>query len=130
MTTRRKFLINAAAGAAIMPLASRVMAQSSSEPTIKWRMQTYAGPALAVDIEVGYPYSHLFDVTFEKVMKDFKKAHPDINVTFRATYENYEDGTNTVLRESVANSLPDISMQGLNRQRLMVEKGIAHSLEP
>ena len=70
----------------------------------------YAGPALAVDIEVGYPYSHLFDVTFEKVMKDFKKAHPDINVTFRATYENYEDGTNTVLRESVANSLPDISM--------------------
>ncbi|HAD85870.1 MAG TPA: ABC transporter substrate-binding protein [Rhodospirillaceae bacterium] len=90
----------------------------------------YAGPALAVDIEVGYPYSHLFDVTFEKVMKDFKKAHPDINVTFRATYENYEDGTNTVLRESVANSLPDISMQGLNRQRLMVEKGIAHSLEP
>lgn len=47
MTTRRKFLINAAAGAAIMPLASRVMAQSSSEPTIKWRMQTYAGAALA-----------------------------------------------------------------------------------
>lgn len=47
MTTRRKFLINAAAGAAIAPLASRVMAQSSSEPTIKWRMQTYAGAALA-----------------------------------------------------------------------------------
>ncbi|WP_372610170.1 TRAP transporter substrate-binding protein [Halomonas sp.] len=47
MSTRRKFLINAAAGAAIAPLASRVMAQSSSEPTIKWRMQTYAGAALA-----------------------------------------------------------------------------------
>ena len=39
-----------------------------------------SAPAHAVDIEVAYPYSHLFDVTYEKIMKDFKKAHPDINV--------------------------------------------------
>ena len=84
----------------------------------------------AVEIEVAYPYSHLFDVTFEKIMQDFSKAHPDIQVKFRAVYENYEDGTNTVLRESVAGDLPDISMQGLNRQALLVEKGIAKSLEP
>ncbi len=90
----------------------------------------YAGPALAVDIEVGYPYSHLFDVTYEKIMKDFKKAHPDINVKFRATYESYEDGTNTILREAVSGSLPDVTMQGLNRQKVLVEKGIARSLEP
>jgi len=89
-----------------------------------------ATPALAVDIEVGYPYSHLFDVTYEKIMKDFKKAHPDINVKFRATYEDYEDGTNTILRESVSGNLPDITMQGLNRQAILVEKGIARSLEP
>ncbi|MBE7638342.1 extracellular solute-binding protein [Sneathiella sp. P13V-1] len=90
----------------------------------------FATPALAVDIEVAYPYSHLFDVTFEKTMKDFKKAHPDINVKFRATYESYEDGTNTVLREAVSGNLPDITMQGLNRQAILVEKGIAKSLEP
>jgi len=89
-----------------------------------------ATPALAVDIEVGYPYSHLFDVTYEKIMKDFKKAHPDINVKFRATYENYEDGTNTILREAVSGNLPDVTMQGLNRQAILVEKGIAKSLEP
>jgi multiple sugar transport system substrate-binding protein len=89
-----------------------------------------SGPALAVDIEVGYPYSHLFDVTYEKIMKDFKKAHPDINVKFRATYENYEDATNTILREAVAGNLPDVTMQGLNRQAPLVEKGIAKSLEP
>jgi len=87
-------------------------------------------PALAVDIEVGYPYSHLFDVTYEKIMKDFKKAHPDINVKFRATYEHYEDGTNTILREAVSGNLPDVTMQGLNRQQILVEKGIAKSLEP
>lgn len=90
----------------------------------------FASSVNAVEIEVGYPYSHLFDVTFEKIMKDFKKDHPNIDVKFRATYEQYEDGTNTVLRESVSKTLPDVTLQGLNRQALLVEKGIARSLEP
>ena len=84
----------------------------------------------AVEIEVGYAYSALFDVTMERMMPEFKKAHPDIDVKFRATYENYEDGTNTILRESVAGDLPDVTFQGLNRQAMLVEKGIAKSLEP
>ncbi len=46
MTTRRKFLTTAAAGAATMPLAAPAIAQS----TIKWRMQTYAGSALAAHV--------------------------------------------------------------------------------
>lgn len=83
----------------------------------------------SVTIEVGYPYSALFDVTFKRIMPLFKKVHPDIDVKFRATYDNYEDGTNTVLRESVADKLPDVTFQGLNRQALLVEKGIAKSLE-
>lgn len=86
--------------------------------------------ASAVEIEVAYPYSHLFDVTYEKIMKDFSKKYPDIQVKFRATYEGYEDGTNTILREHVSNTLPDVTMQGLNRQAILVEKGIAKSLEP
>ena len=89
-----------------------------------------SAPTFAVDVEVGYPYSHLFDVTYEKILKDFKQAHPDINVKFRATYEHYEDGTNTILREAVAGDLPDVTMQGLNRQAILVQKGIAKSLEP
>ena len=51
--------------------------------------------AKAVEIEVGYAYSSLFDVTMERLIPEFNKAHPDITVKFRATYENYEDGTNT-----------------------------------
>jgi len=86
--------------------------------------------AQAVEIEVGYAYSALFDVTMERMMPEFKKVHPDIDVKFRATYENYEDGTNTILRESVAGDLPDVTFQGLNRQAMLVEKGIAKSLEP
>ena len=43
MTTRRKFLQGAAMAAPAAALATPAIAQS----TIKWRMQTYAGPALA-----------------------------------------------------------------------------------
>ena len=83
-----------------------------------------------VTIEFAYPYSHLFDVTYEAMMPAFKEAHPNIEVKFRATYESYEDGTNTILREAVAGNLPDVTMQGLNRQKILVDKGIAQSLEP
>ena len=83
-----------------------------------------------VTIDFAYPYSHLFDVTYEAMMPAFKEAHPNIEVNFRATYESYEDGTNTILREAVSGDLPDVTMQGLNRQQILVEKGIAKSLEP
>ena len=43
MTTRRKFLQTASVGAMAAPLATPALASS----TIKWRMQTYAGTALA-----------------------------------------------------------------------------------
>ena len=92
-----------------------------------------AAPALAeekVTIEFAYPYSHLFDVTYEKIMPKFNAVYPNIEVKIRAAYESYEDGTNTILREAVAGNLPDVTMQGLNRQAILVEKGIARSLEP
>ena len=36
--------------------------------------------AKAVEIEVGYAYSSLFDVTMERLIPEFNKAHPDITV--------------------------------------------------
>ena len=45
-TTRRKFLTTTAIGTAAAPLATPAIAQS----TIKWRMQTYAGAALAAHV--------------------------------------------------------------------------------
>lgn len=82
-----------------------------------------------VTIEFAYPYSHLFDVTYEAMMPEFKAAHHNIEVKFRATYDSYEDGTNTILREAVSGNLPDVTMQGLNRQQILVEKGIAKPLD-
>ena len=101
--------------------------------TTAMALALFAAPALAEDkivIEFAYPYSHLFDVTYEKILPKFYEQHPNIEVKMRATYESYEDGTNTILREAVAGTLPDVTMQGLNRQAILVEKGIARSLEP
>ncbi|MEM7742350.1 MAG: extracellular solute-binding protein [Pseudomonadota bacterium] len=92
-----------------------------------------ATPAMAEDkivVEFAYPYSHLFDVTYEKILPRFYAENPGIEIVMRATYESYEDGTNTILREAAAGDLPDVTMQGLNRQAILVEKGIAKSLEP
>ena len=84
-----------------------------------------------VTIEVGYPYSALFDVTFERIMPLFKEAHPDIDVKFRATYDNYEGrhqhhparvGRRQAARHHV--------LRASTARRLLVEKGIAKSLEP
>lgn len=104
------------------------------KPTISaMALALSASTAMAQDnvtIEFAYSYSHLFDVTYEAMMPAFKEKHPNIDVKFRATYESYEDGTNTILREAVSGTLPDVTMQGLNRQQILVEKGIAKSLEP
>ncbi|MEM9342019.1 MAG: twin-arginine translocation signal domain-containing protein, partial [Pseudomonadota bacterium] len=48
MTTRRKFLKGAAIGAPAAALATPALAQS----TITWRLQTYAGAALAAEVVV------------------------------------------------------------------------------
>ena len=39
--------------------------------------------ANAVEIEFAYPYSGLFDVTYQRIMPQFEAAHPDIKVKFR-----------------------------------------------
>ena len=83
-----------------------------------------------VTIDFAYPYASAFDVTFDAILPKFKEKYPHIEVQFRSAYEHYEDGTNTILRESVSDNLPDVTMQGLNRQAVLVEKGIAKSLQP
>ena len=36
--------------------------------------------AKSIEIEVAYPYSGLFDVTFQAIMPEFEKAHPENQV--------------------------------------------------
>ena len=109
------------------------MRRITMKATVAAAAFTLTGAANAVagtTIEVQYPYSHLFKTTYEKIIADFNKVNPDITVKLRAAYESYEDGSQTVLKEAITNKLPDVTFQGLNRQRILVEKGIAQPLEP
>ncbi|WP_421997355.1 ABC transporter substrate-binding protein [Reyranella sp.] len=93
-------------------------------------MALAAVPALAgTEIVVQYPYPELFTETHKQIAAAFAKKHPDIKVTFRAPYDSYEEATQKVLREAITKQTPDITFQGLNRVRVLVDRGIAQPLD-
>jgi multiple sugar transport system substrate-binding protein len=85
--------------------------------------------AQQVEVVVQYPYPELFAETHKKIIEEFAKVRPDIKVTLRAPYDSYEEGTQKVLREAVTNQMPDVTFQGLNRIRVLVDKNIPAELD-
>ncbi|UYO39844.1 ABC transporter substrate-binding protein [Rhodopseudomonas palustris] len=81
------------------------------------------------EVVLQYPYPELFTDTHKRIAEEFAKVHPEIKVTFRAPYESYEEATQKVLREAVTNQLPDVTFQGLNRIRVLVDKNIPAPLD-
>ncbi|MCA6110154.1 ABC transporter substrate-binding protein [Bradyrhizobium cenepequi] len=81
------------------------------------------------EIVLQYPYPELFTETHKRIAEEFAKERPDIKITMRAPYESYEDGTQKVLREAVTNQMPDVTFQGLNRIRVLVDKNIPAQLD-
>lgn len=82
-----------------------------------------------VEVVVQYPYGELFDETHKQIAAEFAKLRPDIKVTFRAPYDSYEEGTQKVLREAITRQMPDVSFQGLNRIRVLVDRNVAQPLD-
>jgi multiple sugar transport system substrate-binding protein len=83
-----------------------------------------------VEIVVDYPYPAIFKEVHEKIAKDFMAKYPQYKVVFRAPTPGYEEATQQALRQAVTNQLPDVSYQGLNRQRVFVDRGIAVDMTP
>lgn len=81
------------------------------------------------EVVLQIPYPELFSETHKRIAEEFAKVHPEIKVTFRAPYESYEEATQKVLREAVTNQLPDVTFQGLNRIRVLVDKTIPAPLD-
>ncbi|MDO1585513.1 ABC transporter substrate-binding protein [Rhizobium oryzicola] len=89
-----------------------------------------ASTALAeTTITVQYAYPELFDTTQNEMVKAFEMKHPDIKVEFRSAYKDYEDAAQRVLREGITGNVPDVTFQGLNRVRVLADKGIAVALD-
>ncbi|MDP1654732.1 MAG: ABC transporter substrate-binding protein [Hylemonella sp.] len=83
-----------------------------------------------VEIVVDYPYAGIFKEVHEKIARDFTAKFPQYKVTFRAPTPGYEEAAQQSLRQAVTNQLPDVSYQGLNRQRVFVDRGIAVDMTP
>lgn len=83
-----------------------------------------------LEIVVDYPYPAIFKEVHEKIAKDFMAKYPQYKVVFRAPTPDYEEATQQALRQAVTNQLPDVSYQGLNRQRVFVDRGIAVDMTP
>lgn len=90
-----------------------------------------AGPALAetTEIVVQYPYGDVFNETHKRIAEAFTTKHPEIKVTFRAPYKDYEDATQRILREAVTGTGPDVTFQALNRVRALADKQVAAPLD-
>jgi len=84
----------------------------------------------ATEISVQYPIGFIFDKVMEEVRVEFQKQNPDITVTYRPAYKDYEDGAQTALRNAIAKQLPDVSYQAINLQRPFIDRGIAVELTP
>lgn len=83
-----------------------------------------------VTIEVQYPLAFIFDSVFAELKEAFEAENPDIRVSYRAPYQEYEDAAQTALRNAVTNQLPDVSFQAINLQRLFADRGLAVDLTP
>ncbi len=87
-------------------------------------------PAMAqTEVVIQYPYGELFNETHKQIAAAFNKQNPDIKITFRAAYDSYEEATQKVLREAITKQMPDITFQGLNRLRALVDRGLAQPLD-
>jgi multiple sugar transport system substrate-binding protein len=81
-------------------------------------------------IEVQYPLGFIFDRVFAELKTEFEKRNPEIQVTYRPAYKEYEDAAQTALRQAIVKQLPDVSFQAINLQRLFVDRGIAVNVSP
>jgi multiple sugar transport system substrate-binding protein len=88
-----------------------------------------AQPA-GVELVVHYPMPAFFKDVMEQIASGFTQANPTIKVRYPAPSPTYEEGVQAILRQGAAGGLPDVSFQGLNRLRVLTERGLPVDLTP
>lgn len=87
-------------------------------------------PAFAqteLKVQFAYPSHQAFH---QAIANAFMATHPDIKITFRAPASDYEEGLQTVLRQSITKNLPDVFISGLQKISELSERKIAVPLDP
>ena len=81
-------------------------------------------------LTVHYPMPGFFKAVMDTVVAKFMAENPDVKIAFATPSPTYEDGLQLILREAGTADLPDVSFVGLNRLRLLSERGIVVDLQP
>lgn len=89
-------------------------------------------PAQAEDVTLTVHYSipNLWKDVQGKIANAYMAENPNVKIAFDAPAETYADGVQRLLREAVANNLPDVAYVGLNRWRILQDRGLAVELDP
>ena len=93
---------------------------------------TLSGPAARAEttLTVHYPMPGFFKAVMDTISQKFMAENPDVKIAFATPSPTYEDGLQLILREAGTADLPDVSFVGLNRLRLLSERGIVMDLQP
>jgi multiple sugar transport system substrate-binding protein len=81
------------------------------------------------DLVIGYPSPPVFREPMERLAALFESRH-GVRVNLRAPEEDYEAMLQRTLRDAVTRNLPDLTLQGLNRQRTLLERDLLVDLAP
>jgi multiple sugar transport system substrate-binding protein len=79
-----------------------------------------AARAQDVTLDVLYAFP-AFAKFHEPIAAEFMKKHPSIKINFRAPAASYDEGHQTMLRQSVTNQLPDVYYSGFHLLTELVE---------
>jgi multiple sugar transport system substrate-binding protein len=85
--------------------------------------------AQETEIRVHYSIPTIWSDTQEKLAEAFMAEHPEIKINLDGPAENYEDGVQRLLRESVAGNAPDVAYVGLNLWRVLEDRGLAQPVD-
>lgn len=92
----------------------------------------WAAPAAAAQTEilVHYPMPGFFKDVMDKISTEYMKQNPDVKITFTSPSPTYEEGLQLMLRQAGTPQMPDVSFIGLNRLRVLAERGVGVDLTP
>ncbi|PRD51625.1 ABC transporter substrate-binding protein [Phyllobacterium myrsinacearum] len=91
----------------------------------------FSVPALAeTTLNVHYPMPGFFKDVMDVISKKFMEENPDIKISFVSPSATYEEGIQTILRQAGTAEMPDITFIGLNRLRMIAERGVNVDMKP
>src|SRR5919205_848918 len=110
-------------------------------PAVALALDLSAGGAAAQGVTLDVLYAQPgFARYHEPIAQSFMAKHPNIKISFRAPAANYDEGHQTMMRQSITNQLPDIYVPGfhlleeltaaLTKRNQIVELGPLFEAEP